>query len=139
MWNHWHGEYWRDANWGCWFFIVNIPWTWRTVINGEPTSIEGASTSAIDKLVKNNSLVATIKNSMNFDVGFTLSICLEEPEAWKKLIHMNCSYICHQHFFLSAYMSPYSYEVWTALIGMNLLWIFVWSGALKLNCMTLSF
>lgn len=39
--------------------LVNIPWTWWIVVNRDSTSIEGASTSVIDKLVKNNSFVAS--------------------------------------------------------------------------------
>ncbi|XP_075672374.1 uncharacterized protein LOC142641781 [Castanea sativa] len=65
------------------------------------TEEEGASTSAIDKLVKNGSfVVSSSEEGQGFDVGFTCSVCLEEPQAGDKLIRMNCSHIYHQSCLL---------------------------------------
>ena len=62
---------------------------------------EGASTSAIDKLVKKGSFVASSsQEGQGFDVGFTCSVCLEEPQAGDKLIRMNCSHVYHQSCLL---------------------------------------
>ena len=62
---------------------------------------EGASTSAIDELVKNGGFVASSgQERQGFDVGFTCSVCLEEPQAGDKLIRMNCSHIYHQSCLL---------------------------------------
>ena len=66
-----------------------------------PSTEEGASTSAIDKLVKKGSFVASSsQEGQGFDVGFTCSVCLEEPQAGDKLIRMNCSHVYHQSCLL---------------------------------------
>ena len=64
-------------------------------------SKEDASTSVIDKLVRNGSfVVGSSQQKQGFDVGFYCSICLEEPQAGDKLIRMNCSHIYHQYCLL---------------------------------------
>ncbi|KAL4619218.1 hypothetical protein ACB092_06G064100, partial [Castanea dentata] len=62
---------------------------------------EGASTSAIDELVKNGGFVASgSQERQGFDVGYTCTVCLEEPQAGDKLVRMNCSHIYHQSCLL---------------------------------------
>ncbi|KAL4619196.1 hypothetical protein ACB092_06G062300, partial [Castanea dentata] len=64
-------------------------------------SKEDASTSAIDKLVKNGSfVVGSSQQKQGFDVGFYCSVCLEGPQAGDKLIRMNCSHTYHQYCLL---------------------------------------